>query len=65
MSACTLCLSEGPSPSTRVHSRWFANDKSIGDELADGLTGVGVANLVHFIRIKPDLALPTADDGSC
>ena len=48
-----------------MHSRWFANDKAIGDQLADGLAGVGVTDLIHLIWIKPDLALPTTDDGSC
>lgn len=49
---------------TRVHSDWLADDEAIGDELADGLAGVGVGDLVDLIGIEPDLALAAAEDVS-
>ena len=45
-----------------MHRDWLANDKAIGDELADCLAGVGIGDFVDFIRIEPDLALSTACD---
>jgi hypothetical protein len=45
-----------------VHCDWLADDEAIGDELADGLAGVGVGDLVDLIGIEPDLALSAADD---
>ena len=55
-------LVEGSSTGTRVHSNGLADDEAIGDELADGLTGVGVRDLVDFVGVEPDLALAAADD---
>jgi len=49
---------------TRVHCDGLADDEAIGDELADGLAGVGVGDFVHFIGVEPDLALAAADHGS-
>ena len=46
-----------------MHSDLLANDEAIRHELADSLAGVGVGDFVHFIRIEPDLALATANDG--
>lgn len=46
-----------------MHGDLFADDEAIGDELANGLTGVGIGYLADLIRIKPDLALTTANDG--
>lgn len=46
-----------------MHGDWLADDEAICDELADGLTGVGVRDLVHFVRVQPDLALATVGDG--
>jgi len=48
-----------------VHSDWFADDKAIGNEFADGLAGVGVADLIDFVGVQPDLALAAADHGGC
>ena len=45
-----------------MHSDLLANNETIGHELADSLAGIGVGDFVHFIRIKPDLALATAND---
>jgi hypothetical protein len=46
----------------RVHSHGLADDEAIGDELADRLAGVGVANLVHLIGVDPDLVLAAANN---
>ena len=43
-----------------MHSDLFADDEAIGNELADGLAGIGVGDFVDFIRIQPDLALSAA-----
>ena len=44
-----------------MHGNLLADDEAIVHKLADGLAGVGVGDLVHFIRVEPDLALATAD----
>ena len=54
-----------PRTSTRVHSDLFANDEAIGDEFADGLTGVGIGDFADFIRIQPDLTLSASHHGGC
>jgi hypothetical protein len=38
-----------------VDGNRLLDDQTIADELSDVLTGVGIGNLVDFIRIKPDL----------
>lgn len=43
-----------------MHGDGLANDEAIGNELAHRLAGVGVGNLVDFVRIEPDLTLATA-----
>lgn len=48
---------------TRVHSGGLANDEAIGNQLADGLAGVGVRDLVDLIWVEPDLALSAVGDG--
>lgn len=47
----------------RVHGHGLADDEAIADELADGLAGVGVGDLVHLIRVEPNLALAAAHHG--
>lgn len=47
---------------TRVHGDGLADDEAIGDELADGLAGVGVGDLVDLVGVEPDLALAAAED---
>ena len=47
----------------RVHGHGLADDEAIADELADGLTGVGVGDLVHLIGVEPNLALAAAHHG--
>lgn len=51
------------SSGARVHSDGLSDDEAIGYELADCLTGVGVGDFVHFVRIEPNLALATAYNG--
>ena len=46
-----------------MHGHGLADDEAIADELADGLAGVGVGDLVHLIGVEPDLALAAADHG--
>ena len=52
-----------PRPSARVHGDLFADDEAIGNELADGLAGVGVGDFADFVGVQPDLALAAAHDG--
>jgi hypothetical protein len=40
----------------------LADDEAIGDELADGLAGVGVGDLALLVGVEPDLALAAAND---
>ena len=46
-----------------MHGDGLADDEAIGDELADGLAGVGVGDLVDFVRVQPDLALAAVSHG--
>lgn len=46
-----------------MHGDWLADDEAISDELADGLTGVGVGDLGDLIRVEPDLALSASHNG--
>ena len=46
-----------------MHGDGLANDEAIGDELADGLAGVGVGDLIDFVRVEPDLALAAVGYG--
>lgn len=50
-------------PSAAVHRDRLADNETIGDELANGLTGVGIGDFAHLIRVQPDLALSTTDHG--
>lgn len=56
-------LSELTGAGTRVHGDGLADDEAIADELADGLAGVGVGDLVHLIGVEPNLALAAANHG--
>ena len=56
-------LSQFTGPGARVHGDGLADDEAIAHELADGLAGVGIGDLVDLIGIEPDLALATANDG--
>ena len=46
-----------------MHGHGLADDEAIADELADGLAGVGVGDLVHLIGVEPNLALAAAHHG--
>ena len=46
-----------------MHGDGLADDEAIGDELADGLAGVGVGDFADFVRVQPDLALAAVRDG--
>ena len=46
-----------------MHGDGLADDEAIGDEFADGLAGVGVGDLVHFVRVEPDLAFAAVGHG--
>lgn len=54
--------SQLPGARARVHGDGLADDEAIGDELADGLAGVGVGDLVDLVGVEPDLALSAAND---
>lgn len=47
---------------TRVHGDGLSDDEAIGDELANGLAGVGVGDLVDLVGVEPNLALTAAED---
>ncbi len=64
MSSESLGLSVGTGASAGVHGNWLADDQSIGNQLADGLAGVGVGDLGDLIWVEPNLALAASDDGS-
>ena len=46
----------------RVHRDGLTDNKAVGDELADRLAGVGIADLSHLVGVDPDLVLAAADD---
>jgi hypothetical protein len=46
-----------------VHGHGFLDDEAVGDEFADSLAGVGVADFAHLVGVEPDLALTAAHDG--
>lgn len=45
-----------------MHRNGLADDKAIADEFADGLAGIGVRDLVDFVRVEPDFALAAANN---
>lgn len=55
--------SQGASAGTGVHGDGLADDEAIVNELADGLAGVGVGDLVDLIGVQPNLALSATDNG--
>lgn len=54
---------QGSGTGTGVCGHRLADDEAIGNELADGLAGVGVGDFVNLVRVEPDLALSAADNG--
>lgn len=63
VSTNSTCCLELTSAGSRVHRDWLADDESIGNELADGLTGVGIGDLVDLVWVEPDLALSASNNG--
>lgn len=63
MSADLASLSERAGAGARVHGNGLADDQAIADQLADGLAGVGIGDLVDLVRVEPDLTLAAADHG--
>ena len=59
----TAGSSQLTSTGARVHGDGLLDNEAIADELADGLTGVGVGDLGHLIGVEPNLALAAADHG--
>ena len=45
-----------------MNSLWLADDQTILDQAPDVLARVGVADLVDFIRIQPNLILAAVED---
>jgi hypothetical protein len=62
VSADSSGLVESSGTGAGVHGNGLADDEAITDQLADGLAGVGVRDLVHLVGVEPDLALAAADD---
>lgn len=54
---------EGTGARARVHGDGLLDDEAIGDELADRLARVGIADLADLAGVEPDLALADAQDG--
>jgi len=54
---------EGTGARPRVHGNGLLDNESIGNELADRLAGVGIADLADLAGVEPDLALTDAQDG--
>ena len=46
-----------------MHCDRLADDEAIGEELADGLAGVGVGDFILLVGIEPDLTLAAAEYG--
>ena len=63
MSANSSGGSQFPGAGTRVHGDGLADDEAILDQLADGLTGVGVGDFAGLVGVEPDLALSASDHG--
>lgn len=64
VSTNSSCSGEFTSACAGVHGNWLADDEAIGNEFADGLTGVGVGDFAGLVGVEPNLALSAADDGS-
>jgi hypothetical protein len=40
-----------------VHGDGLLDDQAIGNELSDGLTGVGIADLVRLVGVQPSQSM--------
>lgn len=65
MTTLALCGVELINARSRVDDLWFADNQAVFDEFANVLTRVGVADLVDFIWVKPDLSLAAAENACC
>jgi hypothetical protein len=54
---------QGSGAGARVHRDGLADDEAIVNQLADGLAGIGVGDLVDLVGVEPDLALSATDNG--
>jgi len=53
---------EGTGARARVHGDGLLDNEAIGNELADRLTGIRVADFANLAGVEPDLALADAQD---
>ena len=63
MSALALGLQVAQVASTGVHHSGLLDHEAILHQLADVLAGVGVADLVDLVRVKPHLSLSALEHG--
>jgi len=63
VTASATSILEITGSAARVHGIRLLDDKSVRDQLADGLARVGVGDLVHLIGVQPDLSLSAVHDG--
>ena len=63
MSALALGLQMTEMTSTRMHNSRLLNHETVLHELADILSRVGIADLIDFIGVQPDLSLSTLEHG--
>ena len=64
MATLTLGLEIQSNASSRVHSDWLLDDETILDELSDGLSGGGGADLRRLVGIEPNTTLSALGNGS-
>lgn len=50
-------------PEARMDLHGFSDDDSIFEELANGVTRIGIGDFRSFVRIKPDLVSAALEDG--
>lgn len=62
VSAGSLGLSKSSSSRSRVHGVRLSDNKAVGDELSDLLSGVSVSNVGELSGVEPDLSLSNAED---
>ena len=59
MAALSACLQSFASAESRVDFPRLSDDQAIFHQTTDILSGVGIGDLVHFVRIQPDLSFAT------
>ena len=63
VSADPSCGGQRSGAGTGMHGDGLLDDKTILEELADGVAAVGVGEFVRLVRVHPNLALAAAGDG--